>query len=168
MPEHSIERVVPTGHVFIIFELDGIKRHTFNNNTLKPNGTFSKVWVSGMHKNYLSISAHPNSEMLVIQFKCAGAFPFFYQPIYKLNDQVSAAQDILGIEIIELHKQILYNKTSIEKFEVVQNWLLNRINSKDIAGQDLLKIVNLLKNNPFIEHHKIIESYPKTQKHLIS
>ena len=26
--------------------------------TLKPNGVFKNVWVSGMHKNYISISAH--------------------------------------------------------------------------------------------------------------
>ena len=50
-PDHSIERVVPTGHVFIIFELDGFERHTYDNKNLKPNGTYSEVWVSGVHKN---------------------------------------------------------------------------------------------------------------------
>ncbi len=28
-PDHSIERVVPTGHVFVIFELDGIERRGY-------------------------------------------------------------------------------------------------------------------------------------------
>jgi len=47
MPEHSIERIVPTGHVYIIFELDNILRNTFDNETLKPLNSFSKVWISG-------------------------------------------------------------------------------------------------------------------------
>ncbi|MEQ9279351.1 MAG: hypothetical protein RLN83_07615, partial [Balneola sp.] len=34
-PDHSIERVVPTGHVFLIFELDGFERYTYNNKSLK-------------------------------------------------------------------------------------------------------------------------------------
>jgi hypothetical protein len=66
MPEHSIERVVPTGHIFILFELDDIPRHTYDKDLI-PNGTFTKVWVSGINQKYLSISANKNSEMLVVQ-----------------------------------------------------------------------------------------------------
>ncbi|EPR68538.1 hypothetical protein [Cyclobacterium qasimii] len=36
MTKHSIERVVPTGNVFIIFELDGFLRNTYDNEILKP------------------------------------------------------------------------------------------------------------------------------------
>jgi hypothetical protein len=64
MPDHSIERVVPTGHIFIIFELDGFTRNTFDNDTLKPINTFSNVWVSGMHKNFISISARIKSWLM--------------------------------------------------------------------------------------------------------
>ncbi len=48
-PDHSIERVVPTGYLFIIFELDGFVRNTFDNESLEPNGNYNNVWVSGMH-----------------------------------------------------------------------------------------------------------------------
>ncbi len=57
-PDHSIERVVPTGHVFVIFELDGMERQTLDNETLKPIASYRKAWLSGMHQNYISISAH--------------------------------------------------------------------------------------------------------------
>ena len=52
VPDHSIERIVPTGHVFVIFQLDNILRNTFDNETLKPLKTFSKVWVSGTHTKF--------------------------------------------------------------------------------------------------------------------
>lgn len=81
IPDHSIERVVPTGHLFILFELDGFERNTFDNESLKPNNSYQKVWISGVHRNYISISAHENSEMFVIQFKPYGSYPFLHFPI---------------------------------------------------------------------------------------
>ncbi len=168
IPEHSIERVVPTGHIFIIFELDGIQRNTFNNDTLEPNGMFSEVWVSGMHKNYLSISAHHNSEMLVIQFKPSGAFPFFQQPIHLLNNTVKAATCWFGKEIVELRQKILKQSTSVAKFKIVDHWLLKKMNMTETAGKEILNVIHLLQKEPLTQHQEIINSYPKTQKHLIS
>ena len=112
MPDHSIERMVPTGHVYIIFELDGITRNTFDNETLKPNNTYSKVWVSGMHKHYISISVHPDSEMLGIQFKPCGAYPFLHSPIHNMNDTVFSAEEIFGSDILKLREAILKQITS--------------------------------------------------------
>ena len=66
VPDHSIKRIVPTGHVFLILGLDGCERHTFDNNRLKENASYSEAWISGVHCNYISISEHQNSEMLVV------------------------------------------------------------------------------------------------------
>lgn len=167
-PDHSIERVVPTGHVFIIFELDGFEYHTYDKKTLKPNGTYKKVWISGMHKDYLSISAHQDSEMLVIQFKTNGSYPFLKTPIYQLNDKVVDAQEIFGDEIIELREQILKNKNATAKFESVENWLLNKFDVNKIPNIEVLDILLKLKAKPITESSKIIASYPNSQKHLIS
>ena len=166
-PEHSIERVVPTGHIFIIFELDGLERNTFDNESLEPNGVFTKVWVSGMHKNHLSISAHQDSEMLVIQFKPAGAFPFFRASINSLNDKVISAQELFGDEILQLRQQILNEDASQRKFEVVEDWLLSRMEAT-IGEQNIIDIVHLFQNKPFSQHKEIVQSYSKTQKHLIN
>ena len=67
----------------------------------------SKVWVSGTHRNFISISAHQNSEMLAIQFKPAGAFPFLHCPLQELNDKVISAKDIFGKEVMELRENII-------------------------------------------------------------
>ncbi len=168
MPEHSIERVVPTGHLFIIFELDGFQRNTFDNETLKPNGNFSKVWISGMHKNYLSISAHQDSEMFVIQFKPFGSYPFFHFPIHQLNEKVIPAQEILGTKILELRKQILEKQSPKEKFILAENWLKSRLDSDKDPNKELLSTINQLTNQPLSNHTAIVNSYPKTQKHLIT
>tara|TARA_B100001765_G_scaffold201047_1_gene154081 strand:+ start:421 stop:1251 length:831 start_codon:yes stop_codon:yes gene_type:complete len=167
-PDHSIERVVPTGHVFIIFELDGFERHTFDNKSLKPNGTFKNVWISGMHKDFLSISAHQDSEMLIIQFKTNGAFPFFGTPINQLNDKVIDAQDFFGNEILELRQKILNEKNPSGKFKHVENWLKIKLDTTKTASAELKNVLSQLYKKPISESNKITASYPHSQKHLIN
>lgn len=166
-PDHSIERVVPTGHIFILFELDGIPRKTYDAESLAPLQTFKQVWISGMHKNFLSISAHQDSEMFVIQLKPYGGFPFFHIPIHQLNDRVVSATEILGEEMLELRKKILVAKTVQEKFLIAKKWLFSRFDLSKIPSSELLDIVQELRVQPLKAHKKIIQSYPHSQKHLI-
>ncbi len=167
MPDHSIERVVPTGHVFIIFELDGIRRNTFDNETLKPLANYEKVWVSGVHKNYLSISAHENSEMFVIQFKPYGALPFIHQFIGELNDLVVPAEDVFGQEILDLHQLIQAASTSEDKFSKGEAWLNERFDQAMIPPAALVDVLSELDKQPVVKYQDVIDKYPHTQKHLI-
>ncbi len=166
-PDHSIERVVPTGHLFILFELDGIERNTFDNHTLEPNGSYRNVWISGMHKNYLSISAHPNSEMLVIQFKPYGAFPFLHIPIHQVNDKIIPAREIFGNDILRLREEVLNTGNHSCKFEIIEMWLENRMDHKKTPEDELLSILDQFAGNPMSHHNAIVKKYSKTQKNLI-
>lgn len=168
MPDHSIERVVPTGHIFIIFELDGFTRSTYHNESLKPKETFTQVWISGMHKNYISISAHQKSEMFVIQFKPQGAYPFLRIPIDELNEKVVPAEKVFGQEIIDLRKEIIAKKTPLEKFELAESWLNNLFSKDRVPPTEFLQVLSKLQAQPISDYGKIISSYSKTQKHLIS
>ncbi len=167
-PDHSIERVVPTGHIFIIFELDGFERKTFDTTTLKANGRYTKVWVSGNHSKHLSISAHQNSEMLVIQLKPFGFYPVMKQPAIELSDKVIDAQALFGTTILDLRTQLLHQKEVTDKFKIVENWLLKRLEVSKAPSEELLEVLQQLRLQPFKNHTAIIASYTKTQKHLIS
>ena len=37
VPEHNIEKVIPTGNIFILIELDGLERKTFIESIQKEN-----------------------------------------------------------------------------------------------------------------------------------
>ena len=167
MPDHSIERVVPTGHLFIIFELDGFPRHTFDNDSLQPNATFTKVWISGMHRNYISISAHGNSEMFVIQFKASGAYPFFHQPIYELTEKILSAEFLFGEDILQLREDLLKKENSAQKFRLAENWLLEKYDEKKSPPKYLLKTIGELQKSPVANFEEIISNCPHSQKHLI-
>jgi len=167
MPEYTIERVVPTGHIFILFELDGFQRQTFDNKTLKPNGIFSQVWISGMHRNFISISAHTHSEMFVIQFKPTGAFPYLHFPLQEINEKVVAAKDVLGQEILALRDTILLAENTQTKFKIAENWLIQRFDAQKAPSTDLLDFTEKLQKEPVSRFKEIIEFYPYTQKQLI-
>ncbi|WP_108805626.1 AraC family transcriptional regulator [Aquimarina sp. Aq107] len=167
MPDHSIERVIPTGHVFIIFELDNIPRKTFDNTTLKPNKTYTKAWVSGMHKNYISISAHPKSEMFVIQFKPFGTYPFFHFPAENLSDKVLSYEEIFKEELTELRENLKKQESSKDKFNIAEQWLINRFNDSKIPSKELLYVIKKLETEPVTNFNEAINGYPYTQKHLI-
>ena len=166
-PDHSIERVVPTGHVFLIFELDGQTRNTFDNQTLIVNGSFNGAWLSGMHKNYLSISAHQDSEMLVVQFKPGGAYPFLHLEMSQFNDKVIPANQLFGDDVLSLREQLLLQEEASDKFSQVDQWLERKLQHSSLIPEELRKIVDQLYADSLDKHGKIVQSYSKTQKHLI-
>lgn len=166
VPDHSIERVIPTGHVFLIFELDGFERNTFDNESLKPNASYKGAWVSGSHKNYISISAHKQSEMLVVQFKPFGAFPFIHAPVSDLNDQVIPAEALFGIEILDLRAELLTASTHTEKFQKVERWLANRYQKEKTPPEELVVVYEKLQENKG-SYEELVAAFPNTQKHLI-
>lgn len=167
LPDHSIERVVPTGNIFILFELDNFERNTFDND-LKPNDVFSKAWVSGMHQKYLNISAHQHSEMLIVQLKPMGAYPLFKVPISELNETVKPAENYFGESILKLRDDITKKSKTIDKFKLVENWFLKLLDENQSAPQDVIDVLTKLQNSSFSKHQELLKEYPKTQKHLIS
>ena len=166
-PDHSIERVVPTGHVFVIFELDGLERNTFDNATLKANATFRKAWVSGNHRNYISISAHPDSEMFVIQFKAYGAYPFLHQPMHELTERVVPANAFPGAKLLALREDLHAAVDSQGKFEVADAWLAQQYQPELAPPKDVISIVHLLQEKPASKLNEVLETFNGTQKHLI-
>ncbi|MEM7096735.1 MAG: AraC family transcriptional regulator [Pseudomonadota bacterium] len=165
-PEHSIERVVPTGHVFVLFELDGMERSTYDDDG-QVTGTFSDAWISGLQRTPLSISAHPDSEMFVIQFKGAGALPFLHTGLSEFSETVRPGAAVLGGELIGLRQQLHQQPSSAAKFEVALGWLRARFRKELLPPDALLAVVRDLENSPGAQFASIVSNYPHTPKHLI-
>jgi len=167
-PDHSIERVVPTGHVFVIFELDGMERNTFDNATLEPNAGFRQAWVSGVHRNYISISAHPDSEMFVIQFKAYGAYPFLQRPMAELAERVVPGSEFPDARLGEMREELIAGPGSADKFQIAENWLNRQFNENLVPPRSIVAVVKQLQQQPAAKLNDIIDSFDGSQKHLIS
>jgi len=166
-PDHSIERVVPTGHVFLIFELDDMQRSTFDNETLEANAAFTKAWVSGAHQNYISISAHQDSEMFVIQFKAYGALPFLHRPLHEIAGEVVAADQFPEAELLELREAIVAAPDSVDKFAVADGWLDKHYRANLAPPRSIVELTKSLQEQPASKLKEILHSFGGSQKHLI-
>ena len=167
-PDHSIERVIPTGHVFLIFELDGMERRTYNSESLEPEATFRKAWVSGLHHDHLSISAHDDSEMFVVQFKAFGAYPFLQLPMYEIANRVVPGDQFSHHHLFNMRQQLFDGATSDDKFAVADDWLAANFDQSLSPPQSIIDIVALLQSQPAAKLKEVVESFDGTQKHLIS
>ena len=165
-PQHSKERVVPTGHIHLLIELDDIPRHLYDDE-LNPVQTHQGAWISGMHRRHINIYAPPNSSMFVVRFKHFGAYPFIKQAISLFNDQLVRGELLFGQEILSLRKSLLEKETPSEKFELVEQWLNSTFNPQLVASDELERILEALSISPAAKFANIVQSYPKTQKHLI-
>jgi len=167
-PDHSVERVVPSGHIFLIFELDGIERHTYDNDTREVNGSFRGGWVSGMLRHYISISAHPDSEMLVVQFRPAGARPFLHVALDAFSERVVAGEEVLDGELLSLRERLAGAESREAKFAVAEGWLHDRYREDLAAPAPILEVVARLATEPGERYADAIAAYPGSRKHLIS
>lgn len=167
-PDHSVERVVPSGHVFLIFELDGIERHTYDNDSREVNGCFRGGWVSGMLRHYISISAHPDSEMFVIQFRPAGARPFLHLPLDEFSERVVPGEEVLEGELLSLRERLTAAGSRETKFALAEDWLRARYREDLAAPCSIVDVVDRLAAEPGERYADAIAAYPGSRKHLIS
>ncbi|MEM1026159.1 MAG: AraC family transcriptional regulator [Myxococcota bacterium] len=167
-PVHAIERVVPNGRCFLVMELDGMERRTYHNATLEIESTFRGAWICGMLRGYISISAHQDSEMFVVQFRPGGARPFLRVSMDSIADRVVPAQDIWGDEPSLLRTRLLEAGTREEKFEVAETWLRQHFREELQPPLQILKVLEGLSRTPGERLAEVIEAYPNSRKHLIS
>lgn len=160
---HNVERIIPTGNVFILIELDGFERSTFDAN-LMPNARYKNSWVSGIQRTYLNISVHQNSEMMIVKFKSMGAYPFFKFPICQLNNKINDSTTYFGDSILRLREDLISGFSSQEKFTMLERWLLQLLDSKKSPPQEILDIIEKLHESPFTRHKHVIQQYTKTKK----
>ncbi|MFN4254205.1 MAG: DUF6597 domain-containing transcriptional factor [Saprospiraceae bacterium] len=76
-PGHSVERLLPDGAAHLLIELADKPQFVFDNETLLATQRCTHSWVSGMHTDFLSISAEPRSSMFVVRFRPTGDAPVF-------------------------------------------------------------------------------------------
>ena len=166
-PDHSVERLVPTGHPSIILALDGMARHTYDNRSLEVQSTLHGGWVYGMHKHYLSISAHPHSEMLVLRFQTPGAFAFLHEPMAHFAERIIPLPDALGGALQRLFDNVVAASDSAAKFAAVDAWLHERYRPELDPPAALVTLISALRADPSIPFATLATSYPHSHKTLI-
>ncbi len=129
-PWHSIDRFLPDGNVEIIIDLHDAPKFIYDNQTLKEIQACHQVWASGVRTEAITIPSSKEAAMLIISFKKGMAYPFFPLPMNEISDCVIDADLLWGNDFTLLREQILENKDSKRKFQLVEDFLLENYLSK--------------------------------------
>lgn len=154
--EHSIERLLPDGAPHLIIELDDIPKFTFHNETLEVKDKYSGAWISGMQKEFISISAEVHSSMFVIRFTPTGVYPLLGIPMNELSDRVFDAELFFGSSIRSLRDQLLEAPDPESKFRIASSWISERLDNNPEVNPILNFAINHLKLNPTLDQVKIL------------
>ena len=167
-PDHAVERLLPDGAVTIIIDLDNTPKHTYDNLTLAPKQRYRIAWISGMQREFISISAGQQSSMMVIRLRPGAGHALLGLPIDQLLDQVVDADSVLGIEIARLRQRLLDAETMDARFALIEAWLGHRIDK----GGPLLPVVEFaiarIRDNPsLLSLDAVAARTGYSHKHLI-
>lgn len=128
---------------------------------------YSGAWISGMQRQYISISA-ANKGMIVVQFRPAGAYPILHVPINELNDLVVDASLVIGEEITDLREKLIEASTVSRKIELLENWLYTRILDQTVPASVIQYAVDRTLLNPTtMSIREIKDKIGYSHKHFI-
>jgi AraC-like DNA-binding protein len=166
---HSIERLFPEGLVEVIIDLTETPKFIYDNSRLTEIQTCKTAWVSGVRKEFISISALPYSSMLVIRFRRGMAYPFLQLPIHELNGQVVDADLIFGSRFDELREQLLASPSPQGKFAVMERYLLERSAPfLEIPPVVSFGIQQIIQQPTTTQIHQLAEKTGYSHKHFLS
>ena len=167
-PEHEIERIVPDGSINLVIELDGQTRHVVDNGTLKPVSTQTRAWLSGVHINYISITALQDSELLAVRFFPGGAYPFVHRSIGDLADRVEPAAAWFGSGVLSLRERICKLPDAEAKLIAVEQWLTDHFRTDLMAPDGIRVALQKIQANPTVSQlNGLAEASGYSQKQFI-
>ncbi len=166
-PGHHIERVVPDGSIYLIFELDGMTRKVFDNDSLEARAEYTGGWLSGAQTEFLSISAHENSEMFVIQFQPAGAARLLPAPVDRYSNQVIQADQIFSEMTVRLRDDLLAAETPADKFKLAESFLIEQCRAADGVDAIVMALVRAIQENSTSKLKDLSANVAYSQKQLI-
>ncbi len=146
-PVHIKDKYLPDGTINIVFEFTGKPKYIYKNGTDQKIQECRNVWFSGVQKNYLTISAE-SEEMMVVAFKPGAGYSLIQKSISNYTNKVFQAEEILGLEILELHKYLKEAKSPEIKFELVENWLESQFNTDDFYTDIIRYAIEAIENSP--------------------
>ncbi|REJ76174.1 MAG: AraC family transcriptional regulator [Acidobacteria bacterium] len=164
-----IERFLPDGNTEIIISLRDEADHVYHNESLKEIQTCRSGWASGLRTRPISIPAGSGSSKLVIVFKTGMAHPFFPIPMSELSNSVVDADRLWGNEFGFLRERILAAAEPSDKFSIVEEFLLRRLNSDTELNPCVDFAVKGIGADPSKTNlAKLSDKIGYSQKHLIS
>ncbi len=165
---YKMEKLLPDGTVNIVINLTGNPKNIYGNEDLNLVGTFKKGLIAGIHKDYITKDSDGDSEMIVIQFKPGGAFPFFNFPLSELTGKIIELDEIWGRKFWDLREKLSESPTPKRCFNILDNYFIKQLKRDSIENPFIKYAVDAIKLYPAVFAVKrLTQKIGYSQKHLI-
>ncbi len=127
LPGHRRERMIPSGRMHLVIELDGRPRQVYDNHSGEVLQTLRSAWLSGVHSRYLTIGdTDDESRLVAVQFAVGGSVPFTHRSAADFVDRVVPAEEVFGSGVLHLRQELLELGDAEERLGRVERWLVER------------------------------------------
>ncbi|HSZ85414.1 MAG TPA: helix-turn-helix domain-containing protein [Puia sp.] len=144
--EEKIYKVLPETGLVIGFQYKGKLSHIDEEKEIQ----LSASGVTGLHDSYRLFKNSSNIGTLLVFFKETGAASFFKQPVHELfRESISLDNFMLRSELLILEEQLNEAKKDIGKINVVEQFLISRMNNtiQDNLVLSALALIHKSKGN---------------------
>src|SRR5262249_27883926 len=124
---HALERVMPTGDMSIVINLDEDRTRVYDPEDVSKCRTLNGSLLVGASSNFGIIDTEEQRSTFGVVFRPGGAVPFFKAPPGELQNAEAALDTFWGREAGFLREQLLAARTADEKFAGGERALLRRI-----------------------------------------
>jgi AraC-like DNA-binding protein len=124
---HARERILPTGDVRLIIKLGEDVLTTYDDDGLRPMGTYRGPLVWGPHSEHSIIGTPPLASCMGVNFTPGGATAFFGATAGEPAGLKIPLDDLWGRAAGELYERLLEAKSPGVRFRILERILLDRV-----------------------------------------
>ena len=138
------QRVIPNGFVEIMFHY-GDKLKTVKNDVVDNQPL---TVISGQKTDFFDILQTGKTGFVAVLLKPHAAKMFFDVPIQELTNKSIDIESLIKREANNILEQIAEKKLNSQKIEIIENFLLKKLNNKHLLNfKRISESVNLITNN---------------------
>lgn len=158
------ENILPDGSVQIIINL-GPAQYLVDE---KSKQAFQEGWITGQRTRPIEVEVTSSYKAVGIRFNSTGIFSFLGFPAAELTDKVVELNDIWNNEFSFLRDRLLDTTNTREKFLIIENFLIYKLQNKEQPHAAVAYLTELLQQSRSeLSIREAIKKINISHKHLI-
>jgi len=128
-PNHSRERIVPSGTIELVINLQDDEIRVYDSESPGQCRRFSGSVASGAYGKSFVIDTREHASILGVHFRPGGAAPLFRLPVSELRDRHVDLETLWGATARELRERLCNATTLAGRFRLLERALASRLPS---------------------------------------
>ncbi|MEM7332752.1 MAG: helix-turn-helix domain-containing protein [Chloroflexota bacterium] len=164
---YTREKILPSGTIELMINFGS--PHRKYNQTESAYDLMQSSWVAGFQTEFIVNEPVAETCMMGVRFKPGGAYPFLHLPISEITNFVIDLDCIWGAYAHELRERLLEAQSIEQKFAVLEQQLLKRLNHDKLRQPIVQFAINgIYTSNGTLSLKALCQDIGISQKHLIT